>query len=198
MHDEESTARHAVDPAPQSRTWLWASVLAVAMLVAAALLYIFVVREREATAKEPPATIVETRTARPPTPSITPSPREPGTAFYDRLPSTVGAYVFTAVAANPDWEQAGAFDSYTVTYSDGEHQITLLAAQWRTPEAAKENFDAFGGAEAWPGPDIDLTSTDCPESPEPDTKALWVNQTAVFQVDAPDGGAREFYCGMPM
>ncbi|MDR0594878.1 MAG: hypothetical protein LBG60_16840 [Bifidobacteriaceae bacterium] len=197
MRDQDSTVRHSVDGSAQSRTWLWASILAAIMMVAAALLYIFVVREKNAE-PEPAPTVTVTKTAPAPTPTISPSPRESGTAFYDRLPSVVGAYVFTAVAENPDWEALGAFDAYTLTYSDGTDQVTLLAGQWRTEEAAAEAFDALGGPDGWPGPAVDLSSTICPEPPDPDTKAIWANRTAVFQVDAPAGGATQFYCLMPM
>ncbi|MDR2567166.1 MAG: hypothetical protein LBC97_14130 [Bifidobacteriaceae bacterium] len=198
MSDEEATVRHAADAAPQSRTWLWASILAVAMMVAAALLYIFVVREKDAQAERPRPTVTVTYTASPPTPKISPAPRESGTEFYDRIPSVLGAYVLTATAENPDWEGLGAFDSYTLTYSDGDQTATVLAGQWRTDEAAAQAFDSLGGPAAWPGADVDLASKECPEPPDQDVKAIWVNRTAVFQIDAPAGGAGELFCLMPM
>ncbi|MDR2567307.1 MAG: hypothetical protein LBC97_14835 [Bifidobacteriaceae bacterium] len=197
MNDEEATVRHSADATPQSRTWLWASILAVMMMVAAALLYIFVVREKDAGARPQP-TITVTYTASPPAPKISPSPREPGTEFYDRIPSVLGTYVLTATGENPDWEALGAFDSYTLTYSDGDQETTLLAGQWRTDEAAAEAFASLGGPAAWPGADVDLASKECPQPPAEDVKAIWVNRTAVFQVDAPAGGAGQLFCLMPM
>jgi hypothetical protein len=161
------------------------------------LLYIFVVREKSAPAAPLP-TVTKTVTVPPPSPVISPAPKESGTTFYDALPTTVGAYVFTAAAENPDWETLGAFDAYTLTYSDGSQQITLLAGQWRTDDAAAEAFAALGGPAAWPGAEVDLTSKTCPQAPDVDTRALWANRTAVFQIDAPDAGAAQFFCLMPM
>jgi hypothetical protein len=131
-------------------------------------------------------------------PSISPSPREQGTAFYDRLPDTVGAYVLIGTAANPEWEALGAFDAYTVTYSDGVDQITLLAGQWRSDSAAAEAFESLGGPEGWPGPDSDLASKNCPPPAGEDTGAIWVNRTAIFKIDTPKGEAAQFFCRMPM
>jgi hypothetical protein len=172
--------------------------LAVVMIVVAALLYIFVVREKATKAVPPPATITITRTASPPTPKAQPSPRESGTAFYDSIPSVLGAYVLTATAENPDWEALGAFDSYVLTYTDGDQEATLRAGQWRTEEAATEAFDSLGGPAAWPGASFDPAATQCPPAPEPDVQALWANQTAVFQIDVANGGAGELFCLMPM
>jgi hypothetical protein len=197
MRDEEATVRHSVDGSPQSKTWLWALILAVVMMVAAALLYFFVVREKNAPPETPPTQTLTVR-ASAPTPKISPSPRESGTAFYERLPSVVGAYVLVGTAENAAWDELGAFDAYTLTYSDGEQTITLLAGQWRTDESADEAFSSLDGPEGWPGADLDLASKTCPEAADPDIKAIWVNRTAVFQVDAPAGGAAEFFCRMPM
>jgi hypothetical protein len=197
MHDEETAARHSVDGTPQSKTWLWALLLAVTMMVAAALLYLFVVREKTVASPTPPA-LTTTETAAPPTPTISASPREAGTAFFDALPDYVGAYALTAVAENPDWVEAGAFDAYSLTYSDGTEEITLLAGQWRTADGAAEAFVSLGGPDGWPGGTGDLPAGPCPKAPTPDTKSIYLNQTAIFQVDAPDGGAAEFSCRMPM
>ncbi|MDR0625768.1 MAG: hypothetical protein LBG11_00680, partial [Bifidobacteriaceae bacterium] len=101
-------------------------------------------------------------------------------------------------AENVDWEGLGAFDAYTFTYSDGSAEITLLAGQWRTSEAAAEAFAALGGAESWPGGSGEIPPGPCPDPAEVDDAALYVNQTAVFQVQAPAGGAAEFACRMPM
>ncbi|MDR1189841.1 MAG: hypothetical protein LBK95_20710 [Bifidobacteriaceae bacterium] len=197
MRDEEAAVRHSVDGSPQPKTWLWALILAVVMMVAAALLYFFVVREKRMPPPPPPTQTVTVQ-APAPSPKITPSPRESGTPFYDRLPSTVGAFSLVGTAENTAWEELGAFDSYTLTYSNGTDQVTVLAGQWRTDEAAAEAFASLDGAEGWPGPDVDLASKTCPEPTDPDSGAIWVNHTAVFKVDAPEGGAAEFYCRMPM
>ncbi|MDR2378920.1 MAG: hypothetical protein LBD70_05810 [Bifidobacteriaceae bacterium] len=198
MPEQDSAARHRLEASPRSRAWLWASVLAVAMMVAAAVVYVVIVRGKQDVPAAPQPTITVTKTVSPPAPKLSPAPRESGTAFYDRIPSTLGAYALTATAENPAWGELGAFDSYTLTYSDGDRQVTLLAGQWRTDEAAAEAFDALGGPAGWPGGQVDLTATTCPQPPDPDVKAIWSNRTAVFQVDAPAGGAGELYCLMPM
>jgi hypothetical protein len=172
-------------------------LLVVVLVGSAALVYVFL-SDARAEAEDPgPATTV-TVTAPPPSPTIEPSPREPGTAFYDAIPSAVGTYVLVATAPGEEFEQAGAYDSYALTYSDGAEEITLLAGQWRTEAAATDAFNELDGPAGWPGADVDLTATSCPEAPEPDTKALWRNVTVIFQVDAPAGGAAEFYCLMPL
>jgi hypothetical protein len=101
--------------------------------------------------------------------------------------------------ANPDWLAAAAYDAYSLTYSDGSDQITLLAGQWRTAEAAQQAFGQLGGDQAWPGAAAVPTGgpTSCPEAPDPDIAALWLNRDAIFRVDAPAGGAAMFYCQMP-
>jgi hypothetical protein len=146
----------------------------------------------------PTPTETITVTAPPPTPSISPSPRDDGTDFYNAIPSAVGAYVLVATAPNTEFETARAYDSYVLTYSDGQHEIQLAAGQWRTEAAATDAFNAMSGPETWPGSDVDLSATVCPSPPDPDTKSMWRNQTVIFRVDAPDGGAAEFFCRMPM
>jgi hypothetical protein len=129
---------------------------------------------------------------------VQPSPRESGTAFYDSLPSEVGAYALVATAPGADFEAAGAYDSYSLTYTDGVNEITLLAGQWRSEAAATDAFNELGGPEGWPGGDVDLSATSCPEPSPTDTDALWRNVTAIFQVKAAAGGAADFFCRMPM
>jgi hypothetical protein len=177
---------------------LWTTLLVLALVAVAGAAYWLVANwlaSREAT---PAPTITVTITAPPPTPTISPSPRESGTDFYNAIPSTIGAYVLVATEPGPDFEAAGAYDSYILTYSDGAHTVTVLAGQWRSEAAATDAFNAMGGPEGWPGADVDLTSTVCPDPPTPDTAALWRNVTAIFEVRAPDGGATEFFCRMPM
>jgi hypothetical protein len=171
--------------------------LAVVLIGSAVLVYVFL-KDTRGDQAEPPPTVTVTVTAPPPTPTIEPSPREEGTEFYNAIPSTVGAYVLVATVPGGELEAAGAYDSYALTYSDGAHEITLLAGQWRSEAAATDAFNELGGPDSWPGPDVDLTATSCGEPPDPDTKALWRNVTAVFQVDAPAGGASSFFCLMPM
>jgi hypothetical protein len=171
-------------------------LLAVVLIATAGGAYLYLDRSRP-TAEPTPANTV-TITAPPPTPTVTPSPRESLTAFYNQIPSEVGAYALVATATpDPDFEAAGAYDSYALTYSDGAHEITLSAGQWRSEADAADAFDELGGHSGWPG-EVDLTDTVCPEPSEADTDALWRNTTAIFQVKAPDGGAAQFFCLMPM
>ncbi|MDR2348042.1 MAG: hypothetical protein LBD90_05415 [Bifidobacteriaceae bacterium] len=196
MSDHDSAIRHANQGAARPRTWLWTTVLAIVLLAAAAGTYLYLSDPAEQAEPTPTKTI--TVTAPPPSPTISPSPRESGTAFYNQIPSEVGAYVLVATAPSPEFAEAKAYDSYLLTYSDGSHEVTLQAGQWRTEAAATDAFNAMAGPDGWPGADVDLTSTKCPEPPPGDNAALWRNVTAIFQVTAPGGGAVEFFCQMPM
>ncbi|MDR2453620.1 MAG: hypothetical protein LBD51_03500 [Bifidobacteriaceae bacterium] len=196
MSDHDSTVRHATEGSPPSYTWLWASLLVLVVAGAGVGAYFYV--KDSSREPEPLPAVTVTVTAPPPTPTITPSPRETGTEFYDQIPSAVGAYVLVETAPNPAFAEAKAYDSYVLTYSNGERQITLQAGQWRTEAAATDAFNEMGGPEGWPGAEVDLTSTVCPEPAAGDTAALWRNVTAIFQVEAPAGGAADFYCRMPM
>jgi hypothetical protein len=199
LSEDDSSVRHSKTALPRPKTWIWASLLALALLASAALVYFFVLEPADGEdAGGGAGASAQTVTPPPPTPTVPVPSKEPGTEFYDRIPATVGKYVLTETAPSADFENAKAYDSYALTYSDGEHQITLLAGQWRTEAAATDAFNALGGPEGWPGADVDLSSTVCPEPPDEDTAALWRNQTAIFKVDAPDGGAGEFFCLMPM
>jgi hypothetical protein len=166
----------------------------VVLLTAAVAAYFLVV--------PPPPAPVETRTETvtppPPSPTVPPSPKESGTDFYNQIPDTVGAYVLVTTAPSPEFEELKAYDAYTLTYTDGSHEVTVQAGQWRTEAAATDAFNALGGPEGWPGAEVDLTATVCPPAVKPDQKALWRNLTAIFAVDAPDAGAAEFFCRMPM
>ncbi|MDR1118479.1 MAG: hypothetical protein LBL01_04185 [Bifidobacteriaceae bacterium] len=196
MKDQDTSVRHSYSAPPRSKTWLWVLLLAVVLAGSAAAVWL-ALRGNE-TEAEPVPTHTITVTPPPPTPTVEPSPREDGTDFYNELPSEVGAYVLVETAPSPEFEAAKAYDSYLLTYTDGQNQITLLAGQWRTDAAATDAFNELGGPAGWPGADVDLTSTVCPDPPAGDAEAIWRNETAVFQVNAPKGGAAEFFCRMPL
>ncbi|MDR0365365.1 MAG: hypothetical protein LBH68_00825 [Bifidobacteriaceae bacterium] len=194
---EESNGRHSKDARPRPMTWVWAGLLGLFLVAGVVVGYFVIGPDKESDPK--PTKPAETITAPAPTPVITPSPRSEGSAFYNSMPSTVGAYVLVGEEDNALWKDAKAFDAYVLKYSDGTHEILLMAGQWRTAEAAEEAFAGFNGESAWPGKDAVLSPTPapCPKAPDPDTAAIWLNRDAIFEVQAPDGGAARFYCDMP-
>ncbi|MDR2253409.1 MAG: hypothetical protein LBD97_06055 [Bifidobacteriaceae bacterium] len=198
MSYDDSQVRHANSAAPPPRTWPWAIALALVLSGAAVAAYAYLDLDPEEPQVLPTVTV--TVTLPPPTPKISASPKDPGTDLFNAIPSVVGAYAYVGVAPNPTFEDANAYDSFTLTYSDGDNEITLLAGQWRTEAAATDAFNQMNGPAGWPGANPDMNATVCPTRPEgePDTAAMWRNLTAIFAVEAPNGGAAEFYCRMPM
>ncbi|MDR1824508.1 MAG: hypothetical protein LBR27_04150 [Bifidobacteriaceae bacterium] len=127
----------------------------------------------------PTPTITVTITEPAPSATVSPMARAEGTAFYLAMPATVNAYSLVEATPNLDWESAGAIEAYTLTYSDGTDAVTVQAGQWRTDQLATDALTGLGGAAA------------------SDKSVTWANQTALFKVEAPKGGAPIFEAGFP-
>jgi hypothetical protein len=181
--------RHARDKTSGLRVWWWVAGVVGVVVLALGAVGVYGATQRGASAQPPTETIFTTLP--PPTPTI-PIPAKPtGTPFFDALPASVNQYVLVKTEANAAWADLGAFDGYTLTYSDGRDEVTVLAGQWRTADEARAAFAARGGGAA-PAP------TAGPSAAAPPTSARWLNETAVFEASAATGDVGRFEAAFPM
>ncbi len=118
---------------------IWLFIVAGVLVIALAVVLVIVLGNRGG---EPEPLPAETTTLDPPTPTIEPMTREPGTAFYDALPSEVLQYALTESAPDETWFPDAALEGYRLVYSDGGGtELVVLTAQWRDAEGAQEVFD---------------------------------------------------------
>lgn len=122
--------------------WLWvvAGVLLVGVAAVAALLM-----SNRGGGPVPEAEVV---TLPPPTPTVDAISREAGTALFDALPSTVLAFALSATSDAPALVQAGALEAYTMQYTDGSQQVTVVVGQWPTDAEAEAAYQAAADAAA--------------------------------------------------
>ncbi len=115
--------------------WLWiaAGVLAVGVAATVALL----MGNRGGGPVPPEAEVV---TLPVPTPTVSAIDREPGSAFFDALPSEVLAFALAETAEAPDLVADGALEAYTLTYTDGSQDLMVQAGQWPTAEEAQDVY----------------------------------------------------------
>lgn len=118
--------------------WIAAGVVAVAVAV---VLVVVQLNRPDDVAEAPTLEPVpgETVTAPVPTPTVEPVERDTSTAFLAALPSAVLQWAVAGQAPAEDLAWLGALEAYTLTYTDGAQDLTLVAAQWRSPEAAAQH-----------------------------------------------------------
>lgn len=127
----------------------------------------------------PPA---QTVTLPVPSPTIDAIEREPGTPFFDALPSQVLQFALTETGESPDLAAAGAIEAYRFVYSDGgAATIELLAGQWRDGS----------GPQARLGAALEQVTAEFGEVPEagaaPADDADGGDETATDDADGTDG-----------
>ena len=151
MSESHGRARH------RPPIWLWvvAGVLLVGVAAVAALLM--------SLRGGGPAPEAEVITLPPPSPTVEPLGREGGTAFFDALPSTSAAFALSATADAPTLVQAGALEGYTLQYTDGQQEVSVLAGQWPTEAEAEAAYqpmaDAAAAGAAAPAPSETATAS---------------------------------------
>lgn len=189
--------------APRRRRLLLvgAAVLAVVVIVVAVLIAVLGSRGD----REPAALPGETVTAPLPTPAVEPVAKESGTAFFDALPATV--LQFALAEAQAADLGAGALEGHRLVYTDGaDSTVVVQAGQWRTPEAAAAQRDAWVAAaageqsatgEVGVGDAVTGTYTIVVQ-PDGQAVATWSNGTAVIQATGAVGDIERFYAAYPL
>ena len=118
---------------------LWLLILLGALVVGAVVAVVLLLTGRD----DPEAPPAETITLPVPTPTIEAIQREPGTPFYDALPSEVLQFALTETGESEDMLLAGALEGYRLVYSDGgATTLTVLAGQWRDAAGPQARLDA--------------------------------------------------------
>jgi hypothetical protein len=181
----ELEAERAGRPEPRRRA-LMVAVAGVAALAVAGGVTAVAVGWRDPEPQPAPAAVHVTRTAPPPSPTIAAAPREPGTAFFEAIPTTVGAYVFQGSRELEAWLDAGAIEAYQLTYSDGARQVTLRAGQWETPEEAREGGEALT---ADPSAGTPSAGNPTAETPSAGTPAAGAPSEGDPNAETPSAGA---------
>lgn len=210
---------------------LWALIAAGVLVVVLMVVAVVTLSNRQADpVAEPEQQEVpeaEVITLPPPTPAVDPIAKEPRTAFYDALPSTVLAHALAETADEPGLLVAGALESYRLVYTDGDAPVVLLAGQWVTPEGAVAAYQtavqaqtaavAAGGAgDAGDGAEADPdASTEVEEGPvqvdgaevgrwtlvprgDGSGTLTWTNGTAMLQLDGPVDELRDLHTAFPV
>lgn len=181
--------------------WIVAGVVLVGVIVAVVLML---------TTKDTPEPIVldaETVTAEAPTPAVEPIERTPATAFETALPSVVRGWAVASDEAAPELLAAGALEGRVLTYTDGAEapvELTLLAGQWATVEAADAHLDAVvatlgavtesGQVPAEGAPLGRFAVVDSGDT----ATVVWTNGSAVLQLTGPADAVREAYLAFPL
>ena len=181
--------------------WIVAGVVLVGVVVAVVLML---------TTEDTPEPIVldaETVTAEAPTPGVEPIERTPATAFETALPSVVRGWAVASDEAAPELLAAGALEGRALTYTDGAEdpvELTLLAGQWATVEAADAHLDAAvatlgavtesGQVPAEGAPLGRFALVDSGDT----ATVVWTNGSAVLQLTGPTDAVREAYLAFPL
>ena len=187
----------------QPPLWLWiaAGVLAVGVATVVALLL-----GNRGGGPVPEAEVV---TLPVPTPTVTAIAREPGTPFYDALPSEVLAFALSASADSPEMLAAGALEGYQLDYTDGTQQVVLQAGQWPTADEADAAYTALLAAivpEGTTPGDTGPVQVDGAKvgsyakvtRADGTSTVLWSNGTAVLELDGPADAVPDLYTAFPL
>lgn len=117
---------------------IWLLALIGVLVVGAIVMVVVMLSGRD----EPDVPPAQTVTLPVPTPTIDAIEREPGTAFFDALPSQVLQFALTELGDDQELLTGGAIESYRLVYSDGgAATLTLLAGQWRDETGPQARLD---------------------------------------------------------
>ena len=130
-------AHHA--PPGRRRPPIWLLVVIGVIVVGAVVGAVLLLTGQD----EPEVLPAETVTLPVPTPTIESIAREPGTAFFEALPSEVLQFALTEVGQSEDLLVGGALEGYRLVYSDGgAATVTVLAGQWRDAGGPQARLEA--------------------------------------------------------
>ncbi len=125
-------------PPGRRRPPIWLLVLIGVIVVGAVVGAVLLLTGQD----EPEVLPAETITLPVPTPTIESIAREPGSPFFEALPSEVLQFALTEVGANEDLLVAGALEAYRLVYSDGgAATVTVLAGQWRDAAGSQARLE---------------------------------------------------------
>lgn len=118
---------------------LWLLILIGVVVIGAVVAAVLLLTQQD----EPEVPPAETITLPVPTPTIDAIAREPGTPFFEALPSEVLQFALTEVGQSDDLLVGGALEGYRLLYSDGgAATVTVLAGQWRDATGPQARLDA--------------------------------------------------------
>lgn len=138
---------------------LWLMITAGVLVVALVVVVVYVLGNREGEPEPPP--VAETTTLAPPTPTVDPVDREPGSAFFEALPDTVLQYALAEAGEDSTWLADDALESYRFVYTDGGSvELVVLAGQWRDAAAAQAVLDRLTADQPAVGTEVAGTDVD--------------------------------------
>lgn len=118
---------------------LWLLIVLGVVVVGAIVAVVLLLTQQE----EPEAPPAATVTLPVPTPTIEAITREPGSPFFEALPSEVLQFALTEVGQSDEMLLGGALEGYRFVYSDGgDATLTVLAGQWRDAAGPQARLDA--------------------------------------------------------
>lgn len=139
----------------------------------------------------------------------TPLPPHPS-VLLQAMPDVVGIYARKEITPTSGWAQLQPNESYSIAYvgRNPKNAVTLLLAQWTTPEDAKTQFNVISGelkGDLVRSGNVSVnghvtgdyrflrSSKDHNEG-----VAVWRNSTCVFEVRGPFDQVRNFYQEFPL
>lgn len=181
---------------------LWLLILLGVVVVGAVVAVVLLLTQRDEAEPLP----AETVTLPVPTPTIDAIAREPGTPFYDALPSEVLQFALTETGESEDMLLGGALEGYRLVYSDGgSATLTVLAGQWRDAAGPQARLDAvlaqlgevpeasdLPEAEPTEPAETEEDSDDASASPTPTEEPMPSAEQGPVQVDGQDVGRYVF------
>ncbi len=126
------------------------------------------------------------------------------------MPDVVGIYARKGVTPDQSWAQLQPNEEYSIKYegSDPKNAVTVILAQWQTPESARSNYQkilsGFKGKTLRSG-EVSVSGQTTGEyrfmesaSDPKEGIALWRNATCIFEVRGPVDQVGNFYQEFPL
>lgn len=123
------------------------------------------------------------------------------------MPDHVSDYVRKEVKETDAWNAAHPIETYTITYSNGKHDVNLTIGQWSSSEDADNQYSKLvkqlSGKELASG-NVKVSGRVCgkyvvkADTDSDETTALWRNDTVVFEADGPQKSVNSIYQLFPM
>lgn len=165
---------------------------------------------RSGTGPAPTTAATPTVTTPPPAPTPTPVERVDPTEFGAALPTTVLDYALVAQEPETTLADAGALESYTLTYTNGTDaaatSVAVLAGQWPTTLEVTTSAEDIVATLALPVVDTgdvlvadETAGTYSVVDPGDGTLTIvWTNNTALLWMAGPADAVRALYDAFPL
>lgn len=186
---------------------IWSVVGAVVVVAAAVVGFLLLQGDDEGSQAAPSPVPTVTHTLPAPTATTDPVARGEGSALFTALPGTVRQYVLTSITPGDLAAQAGALETYDLSYAgalgDADAVYTVQVTQWATPEDATAAADALSASFAPASSTGEVQAGGAAvgafslfgegTSTSETAHAVWTNGTVVLHASGPAADITNFY-----